>query len=560
MDKEKAKEISAKAKEAFSKKDFTTAVKYYTEAIACDPTDHIFFSNRSACYASLEQYEDALDDAKKCLELKPDFARGYGRKGLAEFYLKRYEDSKKTYEEGLKLDPNNEQLKEGLERANDALSGPQGPGNMFGSQQEILTKLLNDPVTKEYFKDQDFISKLQMCQTNPQFLLSLMNTDPRFMKVFNVITGISLDDLKKASSEAPNFQEESKAKPESQEQPKAPEPPKAPPKSETPEQATKREAEEAKVRGNDAYKVRNFEEAIKCYDEAISLDPKEPIYLLNKASVYLEMQKFEDCLATCDEAIKVAEELLPKPFEKIAKAFARKGNCLAQMKKWDEAIQMYDRALLECNDYKVKEAKRNCEQQKKMFEEQQYLDPVKAEGAKERGNKLFREGNFIAAIKEYDESIKRNPKVAAVYLNRGMALMKILDYMKALDDINKAIELDPNYVKAYAKKGNIHYFMKEYHKAIDDYNKGLSLDPSNAECLEGRQKTQQAIYTSQPDQERAKKAMEDPEIRALIQDPRITQVLRDAQENPASINAAMQDPFISQAIQKLIAAGILGMK
>lgn len=583
MDKEKAKEIAAKAKEAFAKKDFPTAIKSYTEAIACDPTDHIFFSNRSACYASLEQYEDALDDARKCVELKPDFARGYGRKGLAEFYLKKYEDAKKSYEEGLKLDPNNDQFKEGLARVNDCLTGPgdfggpQDQGGMFGSQQEILKKLLSDPVTKEYFKDKDFITKLQMCQSNPQFLFSLMNSDPRFMKVFNVMTGISMDDLKKASAGMPpggpgseSHEHEHEHGPECKhehehphphfhEPPKAPEPPK-PSEPETPEQTAKREAEEAKAKGNQAYKEKKFEEALGWYDKAIALNKTEPIYLLNKASVYLGMQKFDECLAVCDESIKVSEELLPKPFDKIAKAYARKGNCFTQMKKWEEALVMYDKSLLEANDAAVREAKRNCEQQKKQFEEQEYLDPAKGEEAKERGNKLFRDGNFAEAIKEYTESIKRNPKVPAVYLNRGMSYMKVLDYDKALEDINKSIELDPKYAKAYAKKGNIHYFLKEYHKAIDVYSKGLELDPTNQECIDGRQKTQQAIYASPPDQERAKRAMDDPEIRALLQDPRINQVLKDAQENPASFNAAMRDPFISQAIQKLIAAGVLGVK
>eukprot|EP00826_Nyctotherus_ovalis_P044733 TRINITY_DN4865_c0_g1_i12.p1 TRINITY_DN4865_c0_g1~~TRINITY_DN4865_c0_g1_i12.p1 ORF type:complete len:564 (+),score=207.99 TRINITY_DN4865_c0_g1_i12:207-1898(+) len=563
MDKEKAKEISAKAKEAFGSKDYATAIKHYTEAIACDPTDHIFFSNRSACYANLEQYEDALDDAIKCVELKPDFARGYGRKGLAEFYLGKYEEAQKTYEAGLKLDPDNQQLKQGLERAKERLNEPKNPGGMPAEYQEMLNKLLSDPVTKQYFNDPDFRNKLQMCMTNPQLLMSFMSSDPRFSKVFEVITGMSMNDLMKgAGGEMPQGQPQGQPQPqpEPQEAPKAPEPPKAPPEPETPEQIAKREAEEAKAKGNKEYKKKNFEEALKLYDKALSLNPKEPVYILNKASVYLSMGKFEECFTACDDAIKLADELMPRPFDKIAKAYARKGNCYTQMKKWDEALEMYDKSLLEVNDHAVKEAKRNCESLKKADEAEKYLDPEKAEEAKERGNKFYRDGNFVEAIKEYTESIKRNPKVAAVFLNRALSMMKVLDYERALEDIDMALKLDPKYAKAYAKRGNIHYFLKKYHKAVEDYNNGLAIDPNNQECLEGRQKTQTAIYSSGPDEERAKRAMEDPEIRALMQDPRVVQVLKEAQENPTSLNAAMRDPFISQAIQKLIAAGVLGMK
>jgi stress-induced-phosphoprotein 1 len=43
----------------------------------------VFYSNRSGAYASLEKYQEALEDATKCVELKSDWAKGYVRKGLA---------------------------------------------------------------------------------------------------------------------------------------------------------------------------------------------------------------------------------------------------------------------------------------------------------------------------------------------------------------------------------------------------------------------------------------------------------------------------------------------
>jgi stress-induced-phosphoprotein 1 len=602
MDKEKAKQASALAKEAFAKKDYPTAIKHYSEAISFDPTDHLLFSNRSACYASLEQYQDALDDGKKCVELKPDFVRGYGRKGLAEFYLNQYEEAEKTYTAGLKLDPTNEQFKEGLQKAKNALmgpgsfpgaeagsfpggpagsfpGGPPGASSPFGNQQEILQKLLTDPETKEYFKDKDFLAKMKLCQTNPQMLFQLMQSDPRFMKVFTVLTGVSMDDLQNAAKEQKEGKDEGKQAPmdtgaEFQPPPmpktEAPEPPKEAPKpsaeeakltpAEKEELLKKKQAEDEKRSGNDAYKAKKFDEAIGCYDKAISLSDKEPIYHLNKASVYLEMKKFEEALKSCDEAVKVTLDLNPRPLEKLAKAYARKGNVYCQMNKLPEAIEMYERSLLEVNDPQVKELKKKIEQQKKTTEENEYINPELAEKHRENGNKLFRDGNYAAAIKEYDEAIKRSPKSAVMYFNRALSLMKIMDYPRALVDMQKCIELDPKYVKAYPKMGAIHFFMKEYHKALADYDKGLQIEPGNLECIEGKQKTNQAVYQSPPDEDRAKRAMDDPEIRAILSDPRIQQVLKEVKENPNAAVGAMSDPFIAQALQKLIAAGILGVK
>jgi stress-induced-phosphoprotein 1 len=44
-----------------------------------------------------------------------------------------------------------------------------------------------------------------------------------------------------------------------------------------------------------------------------------------------------------------------------------------------------------------------------------------------------------------------------------------------------------------------------------------------------------------------------------MRDPRVVQLLKDFQENPKSAQDAMRDPFLSEAINKLIAAGVVKM-
>lgn len=93
----------------------------FTEAIAIEPTNHIFFSNRSAAYASKKDYEHALEDANKVTEIKPDWAKGWGRKGAAMHGLGDLLGAHDAYEEGLKLDPGNAQNKSGLASVNKAI-------------------------------------------------------------------------------------------------------------------------------------------------------------------------------------------------------------------------------------------------------------------------------------------------------------------------------------------------------------------------------------------------------------------------------------------------------
>jgi len=55
----------------------------FSQAIELEPTNHVLYSNRSGAYASQKNFDKALEDATKTTELKPDWAKGWGRKGAA---------------------------------------------------------------------------------------------------------------------------------------------------------------------------------------------------------------------------------------------------------------------------------------------------------------------------------------------------------------------------------------------------------------------------------------------------------------------------------------------
>ena len=67
---------------------FSEAVNLYTQAIALDPNCAVFFSNRSAAYANMERWKEALDDAQEVVGLKPEWVKGHTRRGAALHGLK----------------------------------------------------------------------------------------------------------------------------------------------------------------------------------------------------------------------------------------------------------------------------------------------------------------------------------------------------------------------------------------------------------------------------------------------------------------------------------------
>ena len=123
-----AEELKAKGNKAVKENNFEEALQHYSDGIAVDPDNHVLYSNRSAVLARLGRYEEALSDAERTVELKPDWPKGYSRLGYPLIQLGRYQEAKEKYMEGLKLDPDNQQLKEGLAEAEDVLTSGWGWG------------------------------------------------------------------------------------------------------------------------------------------------------------------------------------------------------------------------------------------------------------------------------------------------------------------------------------------------------------------------------------------------------------------------------------------------
>ena len=61
----------------------TSGREKFSQAIELDSTNHVLYSNRSGAYASKKDFGHALEDANKVVEIKPDWAKGWGRKGAA---------------------------------------------------------------------------------------------------------------------------------------------------------------------------------------------------------------------------------------------------------------------------------------------------------------------------------------------------------------------------------------------------------------------------------------------------------------------------------------------
>ncbi|ETV95980.1 hypothetical protein H310_10637 [Aphanomyces invadans] len=96
--------------EFFKKGKYAEAIEKYTDAINLDPTNHVYFSNRSAAFLGQHCYQEAADDGAKCVELNPQFVKGYHRYALGLKGIKQYVKALEVLKAGQKIDFDNKDL------------------------------------------------------------------------------------------------------------------------------------------------------------------------------------------------------------------------------------------------------------------------------------------------------------------------------------------------------------------------------------------------------------------------------------------------------------------
>uniref|UniRef100_A0A8B9KLP8 Dynein axonemal assembly factor 4 n=1 Tax=Astyanax mexicanus TaxID=7994 RepID=A0A8B9KLP8_ASTMX len=106
---------------------------------------------------------------------------------------------------------------------------------------------------------------------------------------------------------------------------------------------------------------------------------------------------------------------------------------------------------------------------------------------KDKGDKLFRTGNYQAAVNAYDLAIKLNRRIPALFSNRAACHLKLRNLHKAIEDSSQALELLTPAVtdnaaarlKAHVRRGTAFCELELYVEGLQDYHAALKIDPNN---------------------------------------------------------------------------------
>ncbi|XP_067890217.1 protein SGT1 homolog [Heterodontus francisci] len=121
------------------------ALEELSAAVEQDLDKAEYYCQRAYAHILLQNYKEVVEDANKALELKPNCALAYLRKGIAEYHLKMYRSSMESFTRGQELDGENASFGTWIKNCKENLDST---GQRDGNAEESNTQRMAAPKIK----------------------------------------------------------------------------------------------------------------------------------------------------------------------------------------------------------------------------------------------------------------------------------------------------------------------------------------------------------------------------------------------------------------------------
>lgn len=249
-----------------------------------------------------------------------------------------------------------------------------------------------------------------------------------------------------------------------------------------------------KAKGNDAFKAKNFKEAIDWYTKAIDLDPTSEnaaALYSNRAASWTSLNDHTKALSDAELCIRVKPSWLKGHF--------RKAVALEALNRLDEAQKAYQEALkTEPANEEVQQKLTQINSRIKERNEKSTPQSCKtADDARIVGNSLFGLGKYDQAAQFYTRAIElthgNTPEKANYFANRAACNQQVHAYKQVIADCNEALAIDSNHVKALLRRAIAYEGLEKWQAALDDYQLVNRISPGMSNVSQGVLRCQRAI-------------------------------------------------------------------
>ncbi|MEB3359587.1 MAG: serine/threonine-protein kinase [Synechococcales bacterium] len=178
----------------------------------------------------------------------------------------------------------------------------------------------------------------------------------------------------------------------------------------SPEEQTKRAIRE----GDRQFGQKNYAEALKLYEQALSLQSDRPEAHLGRCNSLNALGQSNEAIVACNDALAYRPD--------YPEAIRGRGNAFEAQERLLEALRFYEQAVR--------------------------LDPQLADAWLDQGRVLQQFGRSVEAIRALDRAIALNRNLVEAWTVKGYAQWNLGRYDAAIESLDKALQIDPAYQDA----------------------------------------------------------------------------------------------------------------
>ncbi len=235
-------------------------------------------------------------------------------------------------------------------------------------------------------------------------------------------------------------------------------------------------------RGLSWQSLGKLDEAIRCYDRAISINPNYAKAIYNKGTALLNLQRHDEAIALFERAIAINPG--------YENAWYNKAVSLRELKKleesnicWDMVIKLkpadswayFNKGL---NFERLGDIKKAVELYKKAMD----INPRNIEATNNLGVCFLKEGKYEQAIALHKKTTELKAGYSIGWYNTGLCLYNLKNYKEALACYMKAAKLDKNYYNAWHNGGMTHIALSNYDEAIKCFDRCIEINRSDTDA------------------------------------------------------------------------------
>ena len=220
-------------------------------------------------------------------------------------------------------------------------------------------------------------------------------------------------------------------------------------------------------RGEEAFSLRQFDEALRLYEKATQVEPDNGTNFYKLFRVHNRMRKYSSALSDIEKALELEPSNSSWRMQK-AKLLKSLGQCDRSFVEYKQVMESTSDEVRPANLVELMTEASQCDETIRFAQEA--LMNEKYEDAAH---------HFQNALKYVDG------QATDLLMQKATATLHTGDYYGVISDTGLVLKSYPKNLEAYKLRGMAYFWLNEHEMAIKHFREGLKLDPEHKGCKEG---------------------------------------------------------------------------